>query len=168
MLRKNCLSDGDDSSAKATHRHRLREAGEEAGPLEPWFDRTANRGLERAHPALLRSRHFGRTNSRRAAATAPLARPVAARFFRGLAAGERGLRRAAATGARWATAASAVVTPRRAIAAAIVAVGICLVVSQFLDYRAVEIGQPGYAGLGSIARPRPWTSGLPATPTATC
>jgi hypothetical protein len=117
------------------------------------LDRTANRGLERAHPALLRSRHFARTHSRRAAArTAPLARPVAARFFRALAAGERGLRRAAAIGARWATAASRVVTPRRAIATAIVAAGACLVVSQFVDYRAVEIGQPGYAGLGSIAR----------------
>ena len=44
-------------------------------------------------------------------------------------------------------------TPRRGIAVAIVAAGACLVVSQFLDYRAVEIGQPGYAGLTSIARP---------------
>jgi hypothetical protein len=117
-------------------------------------DRAANRGLERAHPALLRARHFTRTHSRLAAAWAgPLVRPVAARFFRVLAAGERRLRSICATGIRWATRASAVLTPRRGIAVAIVAAGACLVVSQFLDYRAVEIGQPGYAGLTSIARP---------------
>jgi hypothetical protein len=54
---------------------------------------------------------------------------------------------------RGATRASAVVTPRRAIGAVIVAAGICLAVSQFLDYRAVEIGQAAYAGLPSVARP---------------
>jgi len=118
------------------------------------LDRAANRALERAHPALLRSRHFARTSSKRAAAwAAPVVRPVAARFFRALAVGERWLRSATATVIRWTTRASALLTPRRGIAVAIVAAGACLVVSQFLDYRAVEIGQPGYAGLVGVARP---------------
>jgi hypothetical protein len=80
-------------------------------------------------------------------------RPPAARLFRGLAAGERRVRRVSAASARAATRASAIVTPRRAIGLVIVAAGACLVASQFLDYRAVEIGQPGYAGLPSVARP---------------
>jgi hypothetical protein len=59
----------------------------------------------------------------------------------------------AAASVRAATWASAVITPQRAIGAVIVAAGACLVASQFLDYRAVEIGQPGYAGLPDVARP---------------
>jgi hypothetical protein len=80
-------------------------------------------------------------------------RPGAAWFFRSLAAGERWVRRACTTTVQATTRASAVVTPQRAIGAVIVAAGACLVVSQFTDYRAVEIGQPGYAGLPSVARP---------------
>jgi hypothetical protein len=80
-------------------------------------------------------------------------RPLAIWLLRGVALGERGLRRAGAAAVRWATRGSAVVTPQRAIGAVIVAAGTCLVISQFLDYRAVEIGQPGYAGLPGGARP---------------
>jgi hypothetical protein len=80
-------------------------------------------------------------------------RPLAARFFRALALGERWVRRAGAAAARAATRASAIVTPRRAIGAVIVAAGVCLIASQFLDYRAVEIGQTGYAGIPSVAEP---------------
>ncbi len=117
-------------------------------------DRVANRGLERAHPALLRGR-------RRALALAsglagwigPRLRPPAALFFRGLALAERLLRRGCALAARAATAASSVITPRRAIGFVIVAAGACLVASQFIDYRGVEIGQPGYASLPGVARP---------------
>jgi hypothetical protein len=117
-------------------------------------DRAANRGLERAYPALIRALYFSRTHSKRAAAWAgPKIRPVAAWLFRAIALGERRLRSACAATVRWSTGAAAIVTPRRAIGAAIVGAGICLVVSQFLDYRAVEIGQPGYAGLSSVARP---------------
>jgi hypothetical protein len=117
-------------------------------------DRAANRALERAHPGLVRSAHWSRARARRAAAVAgPRVRPVAARFFRGVALGERWLRRTCALGVRGATRASAVITPQRAIGAVIVAAGACLVISQFIDYRAVEIGQPGYSGLSSIARP---------------
>lgn len=52
-----------------------------------------------------------------------------------------------------ATRASAVLTPHRAICAVIVAAAACLAVSQFVDYRAVEIGQPGYSGLPGDATP---------------
>jgi hypothetical protein len=113
-------------------------------------DRVGNRGLERAYPGLLETVVFGR----RAGSWIWLRlRPLLAFFFRGLARCERALRRAAALAARGATAASAVVTPRRAAAVAIVAAGVCLAVSQFIDYRAVEIGQPGYAQLPAVAKP---------------
>jgi hypothetical protein len=74
-------------------------------------------------------------------------------FFRGLARGERLARRGGAAAVGLATRASAAITPQRAIGAVIVAAGACLVASQFVDYRAVEIGQPGYAGLPDVAGP---------------
>jgi hypothetical protein len=83
----------------------------------------------------------------------PRLRPLGAALFRAIAAGERWARRVGAATARGATRASAVLTPQRAIGAVIVAAGGLLVASQFLDYRAVEIGQPGYAGLPGVARP---------------
>ncbi len=118
------------------------------------IDRAADRGLERAHPALLRVRHRADAIVTGAWAWAePRLRPAAALFFRGLAIGDRATRRGCALAARAATAAGQVVTPRRAIAAVIVAAGIGLVLSQFIDYRGIEIGQPGYADLpGSVAR----------------
>jgi hypothetical protein len=118
------------------------------------IDRAANRGLERVHPLLVRGAHRSRALARRASAIVdPRLRPLAARFLRGVALGERLVRRAGAAAVRGATRASAVVTPQRAIGAVIAAAGICLVASQFLDYRAVEIGQPAYAGLPSVAHP---------------
>jgi hypothetical protein len=117
-------------------------------------DRVANRGLERAHPTLLQAGHRSRAQAKRAAAWAgPRLRPLAAWFFRSLAVGERWVRRVGAAGGRGATRASAVLTPQRAIGATVAAAGVCLIASQFLDYRAVEIGQAGYAGLSSVARP---------------
>jgi hypothetical protein len=117
-------------------------------------DRVANRGLERAHPALLRA---GRRTTLLAngvvARVGPRLRPPAAFFFRGLAFAERLVRLGCAAATRAATAASAVITPRRAVGFVIVAAGACLVASQFIDYRAVEIGQPGYANLPGVARP---------------
>jgi hypothetical protein len=117
-------------------------------------DRTANRALERAYPALLIARHRVAAAARAAGAwLGPRVRPPAAWFLRGVAAGERWARRACALAIRAATAASAVVTPIRALAAVIVVAGACLVVSQFIDYRAVQIGQPGYANLPDGASP---------------
>jgi hypothetical protein len=45
-----------------------------------------------------------------------------------------------------------VITPERAICAVIVASAACLLASQFVDYRGVEVGGPGYAGLPEAAR----------------
>ncbi len=117
-------------------------------------DRLANRELERAYPVL-------RRGSRRATAAAsavpawlgPRLRPPAAACFRLLAVADAAVRRACAAAARAATAASEVLTPRRAAGAAIVVAGLCLIASQFIDYRGVEIGQPGYADLSGVAAP---------------
>jgi hypothetical protein len=118
------------------------------------IDRAANRGLERAHPLLVRGAHWSHALAKRVAAVAgPLLRPLGIVLLRGIARGERWLRRAGAAAARAATRTSALITPQRALGAAIAAVGVCLVVSQFIDYHAVEIGQPGYAGLADVARP---------------
>jgi len=115
-------------------------------------DRAGDRGLERAYPVLLQARHYLRRVARRAWAFLwPLLRPVLALFFRALAAGERAVRRLCALLVRVAGAASAVITPARAGAVVLIAAGACLVASQFIDYRAVEVGQPGYAGLPDVA-----------------
>jgi len=117
-------------------------------------DRIANRELERAHPVVVRAGQRAREVAKSIAAwLGPRLRPAGALFFGALARGERGVRLAWALVTRAATAASAVVTPRRAIGAVVVAAGVCLIVSQFIDYRAVEIGQPGYAGLQEAASP---------------
>lgn len=113
-------------------------------------DRLGNRGLERAYPVLRRGRLYAR---RGWAWLWPRLRPVLALLFGVLARGERLLRRGFALAARGTSAVSEVVTPQRAAAAVIVAVGLCLVASQFIDYRAVEIGQPGYSNLPQIAKP---------------
>lgn len=142
----------------AARRPRIGKVASGAGALAlKWSrraDRAANRALERAHPPLRRA---GRVLSAGAAAAAawvgPRLRPPAAAFFRALAAADAATRRACALAARGAVAASVVITPRRAIAATIVAAGLLLAVSQFIDYRAVEIGQPGYAGLPGAAAP---------------
>jgi hypothetical protein len=73
--------------------------------------------------------------------------------LRAFSRGERGLRGAAAWAAKAATRASAVITPRRAAAGVVLASAICLLVAQFVAYRGVEIGQPGYAGLPAASPP---------------
>jgi hypothetical protein len=117
-------------------------------------DRAANGALERAYPPL---RRLGRDGLAAGAALAawvgPRVRPVAASFFGALALAERGIRHLAALAVRLATAASEVVSPRRAAGATIAAAGVCLLLSQFIDYRGVEIGQPGYANLPDVAKP---------------
>jgi hypothetical protein len=108
--------------------------------------------LERAYPPLLWVWHHSLGWARRGWAWVwPRLRPLLALLFKGLAAGERWLRRAAAMSARIATAASRGVTPPRAAALVLIASGALLVASQFIDYRAVEIGQPGYSGLPEVA-----------------
>lgn len=119
-------------------------------------DRIGNRGLERAYPSL-------RAGQRRAARTGrsawallwPRLRPLLGFLFGAVAALERWVRRGCALLARLATAASAAITPSRAAAALVIGAGVCLVASQFIDYRAVEIGRPGYADLGATAAAAP-------------
>ncbi len=138
----------------AAARPRIALVSRRVGRLTREADRAGNRALERAHPPLRRAaRSTAAAAKRMETALAPIVRPLAARFFGLLAALERLLRRAAAGAVRAATAASEVVTPQRAIAATIVAAGACLLASQFIDYRGVEIGQPGYAGLPGVATP---------------
>jgi hypothetical protein len=80
-------------------------------------------------------------------------RPLGVFLLRRLAWLERRLLRAAAWWRRVATRASAVLTPQRAICLVVLAAAGCLIASQFVDYRAVEIGQPGYAGLPAAEAP---------------
>jgi hypothetical protein len=116
-------------------------------------DRACNRGLERAYPGLLRARHQLRLGSRRSAAWLwPRLRPLFALLFHAIARGEQAIRRLGAVLVRAATAASGVITPVRAAAVVLIAAGACLVASQFIDYRAVEVGQPGYASLPEGAK----------------
>ncbi len=116
-------------------------------------DRAANRGLERAYPGVVRARHYGALAAKRSWAWLwPRLRPLLALFFKGLAAAERAVRGICALLVRAATALSRVVTPARAAAVVLSAAGICLVASQFIDYRGVEIGQPGYAGLSQVSQ----------------
>lgn len=95
------------------------------------IDRVADRGLQRAYPVLL--------------AAAALAwrglRPVLRLLFLALAAVEATLRALGRGAARAATAAAGVLTPRRGVGLVITAAGGLLVVSQFLDYHGVQIGE---------------------------
>jgi hypothetical protein len=112
-------------------------------------DRAGNRGLERAHPGVLRARQYG---GHAWARLWPRLRPLLALFFHGVALLERGVCWLCGLLVRLTTAASEVITPARAAALVLIAASTCLVVSQFIDYRAVEIGQPGYAGLPDVAQ----------------
>jgi hypothetical protein len=115
-------------------------------------DRAGNRGLERAYPPLLQAWHRTVPVGRRAWTwLRALLRPLLAFLFSALATAERLVRGGCRLLVRAATATSRVVTPARAAALVLVAAGALLVVSQFIDYRGVEIGQPGYAGLGGVA-----------------
>ena len=116
------------------------------------LDRIGNRGLERAYPTARAAKRRGERALRSAWAWLwPRLRPLLGLLFGAIALLERWVRRACGLLVRVATALSAVITPGRAAAALLIAAGACLVASQFIDYRAVEIGQPGYAGLGGVA-----------------
>jgi hypothetical protein len=78
-------------------------------------------------------------------------RPLAVLVLRALGLLDRLSHRTAAQAARLATRASAVITPRRAACGVVVASAACLIAAQFVDYRGVEVGQPGYAGLPGVA-----------------
>jgi len=112
------------------------------------LDRAADRQLQRAWPPLAR---LGRRAKAGGRAAGRRLRPLGALLFRGLAVLERRLLRLAGRARRAATGASAVLTPHRAICFAALAAAACLLVAQFVEYRAVEVGQGGYAGLAAGA-----------------
>ena len=95
------------------------------------IDRVANRGLERAHPLLLDA----------AALTWSVLRPPLRWFFGALALIEVTLRSLGRGAAGAATALAGVLTPRRGVGLTIAAAGGLLIVSQFLDYHGVQIGE---------------------------
>jgi len=90
-------------------------------------------------------------------AVARALRSVLAVFFGALALLERWARRAGGAARRLIRAAVARLdswlTPARAAFAVVVAAAACLVLSQFGDYRGVEVGQPAYADVAAIAAP---------------
>ena len=148
----------------AAVRRRIRQAPETVAKWSRRADRAANRALERAHPPLLRLRV--RAQPRAAWVWVRIKRggswvgrrtlrPAGVALFRTLELGDRATRAGCARLVRATTRASAVVTPARAIAAVTVLAAGCLVVSQFIDYRAVEVGQAGYANLPGAAAPVP-------------
>jgi len=117
-------------------------------------DSAVARRIEKLRPVLVRLLERGlKGGARIAQATAKRLRPLGVFVLRAFARGERWLRRATTAASRVATRASAAVTPQRAICAVIVASAICLIASQFVSFRSVEIGQPGYAGLSAAAPP---------------
>jgi len=117
-------------------------------------DRAAARRIEKLRPTLAkRSKQLRDGTVRLAKALGKRLRPLGVLVLRVFGRGERWLRRASALTVRGATRASAAITPRRAICGVIFASALCLVVAQFVDFRSVEIGQPGYAGLASTAAP---------------
>lgn len=117
-------------------------------------DRAVNRRMQKAQPVLARhARRAQGTATRWAKVAGRRLRPAAILLLRGFARAEKELRRAGAAATRAATRGSTVITPRRALCSVVVGAAACLVVSQFVDYRGVEIGQPGYAGLPAVAAP---------------
>ena len=117
-------------------------------------DRAAARRIEKLRPRLTRLLRRLRTSAVRLVKTlGNRLRPVGVLALRAFGRGERLLRRASALSVRAATRASAVLTPQRAVCGVIVASALCLIVAQFVDFRSVEIGQPGYAGLAAAAPP---------------
>jgi hypothetical protein len=114
------------------------------------LDRGVDRQLQRAWPLLSRARRSARAVGRRLGRRL---RPAGVLLFRLLSRLERGLLRSAAWAQRVATRAGATLTPQRAICLTILASAAFLIVAQFVEYRAVEVGQAGYAGLQAAAPP---------------
>lgn len=118
------------------------------------LDRRVNRILVGVWPRVARAAgRIQATTVRWARRASRRLRPAGVLLFRGLSAIEKRLLRTAGRTKRAATRASAVLTPERAICLTILASAACLVASQFVDYRAVQIGQPGYAGLPAATPP---------------
>jgi hypothetical protein len=115
-------------------------------------DAAVDRGLERAYPPLRRAARMVLPLLLAAAAAAWRGlRPLLRWLFRALALAETMVRALGRLAVRISTAAAGVLSPRRGVGLTIAAAGSLLVVSQFLDYHGVQIGQHGYVGLGEVA-----------------
>ncbi len=134
----------------AATRRRIRAVARGARAASGQVDRGVDRVLARAWPRLAR---LGGAGKRLGVRLGRRLRPLAVLVFRLLAALERRLLRARDLALRAATRASAVLTPERAICLTVIAAAACLAASQFVDYRAVEIGGQGYAGLPGASAP---------------
>ncbi len=138
----------------AAARRRIVKALGAAGSGTRKVDRALARQLERARPRLVRLLQRARkAGARKAKWLDKRLRPLAVLTLRGLSRAERLLHKGSAAAVRGATRASGVITRQRAICGVIVASAICLIVSQFVTYRSVEIGQPAYAGLAAASPP---------------
>jgi hypothetical protein len=136
----------------AAARRRIAAALSVAAKRTRQVDRALARRIERLRPVLVRRLVQAWAVARRGARTVGRRlRPLAIAVLRLFSRAERLLRRAAGLAARWATRASAAITPARAIAAAILAAAVCLAVSQFVTYSSVEISGGAYAGLPAAA-----------------
>jgi len=136
-----------------------------AGKRSRQLDRRAAGWIERLRPPLARRLtklravalrlwiRVWRLASRLVRAVGRRLRPLAVLGLRAFSRLERVLLRATALATRAATALSAVITPRRAICATIVASALCLIAAQFVEYRSVEVGQAAYAGLTAAEPP---------------
>jgi hypothetical protein len=109
------------------------------------WERWSKRLLRWGKPLYARAGRAARWTARRL-------RPVGVLALRLLGLAERGARRTASRAVRTSTRASAVITPERAICGVILASAACLLVSQFVDYRGVEVGGPAYADLPEVAQ----------------
>lgn len=138
----------------AAARRRIRSVSAEALGLSRKLDAWVNRRLERAWPRIERSGRRGHALALRWwRRSARRLRPIGVLMLRAFGRLERLLLRARDLSIRWATRASRVLTPERGICLTILAAAGCLIASQFVDYRAVELGQPGYAGLTAASPP---------------
>ncbi len=138
----------------AAARRRIGAATALAARATRTADNWALARVEKLRPRIERAGRRARVAALGAAkATGRRLRPVGVVVLRGLSRGERLLLRGSAATTRAATRASAALTPRRAICAAVLAAAACLIAAQFVTYRSVEIGQPGYAGLDAAAPP---------------
>jgi hypothetical protein len=118
------------------------------------LDRAVAGRIERLRPVLVRQMRRARAAVVKAArALGRRLRPIGVLVLRAFSLGERALRRGSAVSIRAATRASAMVTPQRAICGVIFASAACLIVSQFVSYRGVEVGQAAYAGLPAATPP---------------
>jgi len=138
----------------AAARRRLGAALAGAARRTRQVDRALARRIERARPVLVRWLRKGRVAAARGGkAIAKRLRPLAVLVLRAFSRGERLLRRLGSAATRAATRAGAMLTPARAICVVILAASACLVVSQFVTYSSVEIGQSAYAGLLAASPP---------------